>query len=59
MRARHEATIDRTNMYSRGLAPEGWNAGYIQALSDVSMLLNGADPALYADEKTASLWTAP
>ncbi len=56
MRVRHEATIDRSSMYSRGLSPEGWNAGYMAALSDVGLLLNGNDPAECADQKTAGLW---
>lgn len=56
MRVRHEATIDRSSMYSRGLSPGGWNAGYMAALSDVVLLLNGNDPVACANGRTADLW---
>jgi hypothetical protein len=32
------------NLYSRGLASEGWNGGYRDAISDVILLFNGVIP---------------
>jgi len=38
------AGIDRNNKYSKGLAHEGYKGGYLHALYDVSLLLNGVIP---------------
>lgn len=38
------SSINRDNIYSRGLASEGYNGGYRDALSDVLLALNGAQP---------------
>ena len=37
-------STDRSSFYSRGLASEGYNAGYLAALSDVTLALNGVKP---------------
>lgn len=46
-RKRVQAQIERDthdNMYSRGLAGEGYKGGYRDALDDVILILNGATP---------------
>ena len=35
---------DRDNLFSRGLAPEGYLGGYRDALDDVELALNGIKP---------------
>ena len=35
---------DQSNLYSRGLAGEGYLGGYRDALDDVILLLNGVKP---------------
>lgn len=39
-----EAQTDRSSMYSRGLAREGYQGGYAQALTDALMALDGNTP---------------
>ncbi len=36
---------DSANVYGRGLASEGYNGGYLDALSDVELALNGVEPS--------------
>lgn len=31
-------------LYARGLANEGWAGGYLQALRDVQLVMNGVEP---------------
>lgn len=38
------ASIDRSNRFSSGLAYEGYNGGYLDALRDVTLALNGVRP---------------
>lgn len=35
---------DRSSLFSRGLAYEGFDGGYLSALSDVLLALNGVTP---------------
>ena len=35
---------DRGSLYARGLANEGWAGGYLQALRDVQLVMNGVEP---------------
>lgn len=39
-----ERQTDRNSVYSRGLAREGYDGGYAQALSDVLLTLRGVMP---------------
>lgn len=34
----------REGMYARGLASEGYNGGYVDALNDVILMMNGIRP---------------
>lgn len=36
---------DRSNKYSAGLAYEGWQGGYLAALRDVLLVMNGVTPS--------------
>ena len=36
--------INRDSLFSRGLASEGYNGGYRDALNDITLLLNGVVP---------------
>lgn len=38
------ASTDRTNLYSRGLASEGYLGGYRDCLEDILLVLNGVNP---------------
>lgn len=44
VRKRINDSTDRDSLYSRGLSVEGYNGGYIQALSDVRLVLDGIHP---------------
>ena len=44
---------DRTNLFSRGLASEGFMGGYRQALSDIGLMLDGVMPN---DPRTKDFW---
>lgn len=35
---------DQDSLYSRGLATEGYNGGYLHALDDITLALNGVCP---------------
>lgn len=37
-------SIDRTSKYSSGLAYESFKGGYLAALNDVLLVLNGVEP---------------
>jgi hypothetical protein len=44
IQAQIASSINGDDKYSRGLAYEGYNGGYMQALDDVLLALNGANP---------------
>ena len=61
----HEEIVrstDRSNQYSKGLAYEGYNGGYLAALNDVLLALNGVTPQRngwgesHLTERAADLW---
>lgn len=39
-----ERETDRSSRYSAGLASEGYNGGYRQALDDILLVINGVTP---------------
>lgn len=39
--------------YTRGLSSEGWKGGYLQALYDIDVLLNGTMPS---DRRSLEYW---
>lgn len=45
--------VDHSSIYSRGMANEGYQGGYMQALDDVLLALNGVHPRTngYWDEE--------
>ncbi len=44
IRKEHSASINQDSLYSRGVAWEGYDGGYMQALSDVLLFMNGVIP---------------
>lgn len=38
------ANTDQNSLYSRGLASEGYAGGYLAALDDIALVLNGVRP---------------
>lgn len=44
IREEHAKSINRDNLYSRGMAWEGYAGGYLQALADVGLLMEGVIP---------------
>lgn len=39
-------STDRNDKFSRGLSGEGYDGGYLAALSDVQLVMNGARPCV-------------
>lgn len=44
VQTRIAAQTDQSNLYSRGLAYEGYNGGYLQCLNDIEQALNKVKP---------------
>ena len=44
VRAHISVSTDQSNKFSRGLSGEGYAGGYIAALNDVLLVLNGVEP---------------
>lgn len=44
VQAEHRAQYEGASHVARGLSSEGYVGGYLQALSDVSLALNGVHP---------------
>lgn len=50
--ARIDRFTDRNNKFSRGMAREGFDGGYLAALNDVLLLLAGSVP----NERHSTMW---
>lgn len=44
IRKEHSKFTDQNSLYSRGLSSEGYDGGYMQALQDVLLFMNGNIP---------------
>jgi hypothetical protein len=40
-----KGSIDQSNLYSRGLAYEGWEGGYLAGLQDAMLVINRVKPS--------------
>ena len=42
-------STDKSSVYAKGLAREGFTGGYLAALEDVQLALNGVEPRRWRD----------